>query len=351
MNGDTPVEIFEGVTQILEATIAGRDLSVEVAQALMDQIFEGDVDPVQIAGFLTALRAKGETVEELEGLSRSMLEHAARITAPPGSIDIVGTGGDGKRSVNISTMAALVVAACGVPVCKHGSRAASGSVGAADVLEALGVKIDPDPAVVVRCIEDAGIGFCFAQSFHPAMRFVAPVRRALGVRTVFNFLGPLANPAQPKYLLLGVADGSLMEKMASVLGANGVKRAWVVRSRDGYDELSLSAPSDVVGVTGDGEGSYELTSFVIDPAEHGLSLSDSASLMGGTTAENAEVVLRLAAGEVGPVTDMVALNAAAALTIAGHVLTIDDGLVVARRAIVDGRVQATLNELRVTSHR
>jgi anthranilate phosphoribosyltransferase len=351
MSDQPPVERFEGFTQVLEAAIAGRDLSVGTAQALMDEIFEGSIDPIQIAGLLTALRAKGESVGELEGLSRSMLGHATRIVAPERSIDIVGTGGDGMHSVNISTMAALVVAASGVPVCKHGSRAASGSVGAADVLEALGVKIDPAPEVVVRCIEEAGIGFCFAQSFHPAMKYVAPVRRALGVRTVFNFLGPLANPAQPKYLLLGVADPSLLGKMATALGANGIRRAWVVRSRDGYDELSLSALNDVVEVTGDGEGAFELRSFTLDPEDHGLGSVNPSALEGGDTEENAAAVLRLLDGDAGPIAEVVSLNAAAALVIAGSAESIEEGLESARAALVSGAAKQTLERLVACSNR
>jgi anthranilate phosphoribosyltransferase len=317
----------------------------------MDEIFEGDVEPIQIAGFLTALRAKGETVGELEGLSRSMLEHATRITAPPGAIDIVGTGGDGKSSVNISTMTALVVAAAGVPVAKHGARAASGSVGAADVLEELGVKIDPDPSVVERCIEKVGMGFCFAQSFHPSMKYVAPVRRALGVRTVFNFLGPLANPAQPKFLVLGVADVDLMYKMAEVLGANGVRRAWVVRSQDGYDELSLTAVNDVIDVVGDGAGSFSTNEFTIDPTDVGFGVVEPSDLFGGDVTYNAERARALLAGERGSVRDVVLLNAAAALVVAGRAVDLDQGIAEASSAIDSGRAANVLDELILESNR
>jgi anthranilate phosphoribosyltransferase len=346
-----PVESFGGMTAVLEAAIAGRDLSVEVAQALMDEIFSGDVESIQIAGLLTALRAKGETVGELEGLSRSMLEHATRITAPPGAIDIVGTGGDAKSSVNISTMTALVVAAAGVPVAKHGARAASGSVGAADVLEELGVRIDPDPSVVERCIEKVGIGFCFAQSFHPSMKHVAPVRRALGVRTVFNVLGPLANPAQPKYLVLGVADVNLMYKMAEVLGANGVTRAWVVRSQDGYDELSLTAVNDVIEVVGDGAGSFSTSEFTIDPIDHGFSVIEPSDLFGGNAPYNAERTRALLDGEHGAVRDVVLLNAAAALVVAGRARDLGEGVSDAARAIDSGRATNVLDELILESNR
>jgi anthranilate phosphoribosyltransferase len=338
------------MSAILETVIAGNDLSVDAAQGLMDQIFDGTVDPIQIAGFLTALRAKGESIEEIEGLSRSMLGHATRITAPLGAIDIVGTGGDGMHSVNISTMTSLVVAACGIPVCKHGARASSGSVGAADVLEELGVRIDPGPAIVERCIDEVGIGFCFAQAFHPAMKFVAPVRKALGVRTVFNFLGPLANPAQPHHLLLGVAQASLMEKMAVALGANGIKRAWIVRSQDGFDELSLTAPNDVIEVLGDGEGEFSLSSFEIRPDDYGLVLDDRAALNGGDTAFNAQVVRDLAAGIPGPIADVVAFNAAAALVIAGGALAIDDGLDLASQALRSGAVKDVLDRLIAVSN-
>ena len=340
-----------GVTGALDALVGDRDLTLDEAESVMDLIFGGTLDPVVVAGFLVALRAKGESVDELTGMVRSMVGHATAVPLPYESMDIVGTGGDGLKTINVSTMAALVVAGAGVKVCKHGNRAASSSVGTADVLEELGVAIESTPATVAACVEEAGMGFCFAQTFHPAMRFVGPVRRALGIRTAFNFLGPLSNPSRPDRLLIGTADPSSAERMAEVLGANGVTRAWVVHSDDGFDELSLSAPAAVVEVVGDGRGDYALSTWTLDPASAGFSAVPLEAVRGGDVAENAAVVRSVLAGEPGAARQIVLLNAAAALVVAEVASSIEEGADLAAAAIDDGRAAGVLDRLVTTSRR
>jgi anthranilate phosphoribosyltransferase len=323
----------------------GHSLTTEQSAALMDAIFAGEVSDDQIAALLTSWHDHGETADEITGLAQSMLAHATRVSAPDGSIDIVGTGGDAKNAVNISTMAAFVAAGAGVSVIKHGSRASSSSVGSADVLEALGIKIDCAPVLVERSVQNAGWGFCFAQAFHPAMKAVAPVRKALGFRTVFNVLGPLVNPAQPPYLLLGVAEPSLIEPMATALWRSGVRRAWVVHSRDGFDEFSLSAPSDVCEVLGGSDGAPTLRHFVIDPVTHGFSPIDDDALDGSDAQGNARVLRDVLEGASGPVADTVVFNAAAALVIAGVAQDLDDGVIQARQAIESGAAVSVLDRV------
>jgi len=342
---DHPLARLGGVTGVLDALIEGQDLSVDDAELVMDHVFDGVVDPIVVGGLLVAWRAKGETADELTGMVRSMVAHATPVELSQPAMDIVGTGGDGTHSVNVSTMAALVVAGAGVAVCKHGNRAASSLVGTADVLEALGVGIEAGPEVVARSVETAGIGFCFAPSFHPAMRFVGPVRRTLGVRTAFNLLGPLSNPSRPRHLLIGTADASAAEKMAMVLGANGVDRAWVVHSSDGYDELSISAPSDVVEVVGDSSGAYELSSWTLDPASLGFEPVDPAEVRGGDVAFNAAVVRSVLAGGHGAVRELVSLNAAAALVIVGRASSLEEGLELSGASIDTGSASAALEGL------
>jgi anthranilate phosphoribosyltransferase len=273
----------------------------------MDQVMRGDATPVQLAGFLIALRAKGETVEELAGLAEAMLAHAVRIEVPGPAVDVVGTGGDRHHTVNISTMAALVVAGAGRRVVKHGNRAASSSSGAADVLEALGVRLDHPPARVAELAVEVGITFCFAQVFHPAMRHAGVARRELGVPTVFNFLGPLTNPAQPRASAIGVFDERMAGLVAGVL-ATRPGAALVFRGEDGLDELSTTAPSRVWLVS-DGE----VTEERIDATRLGLPAATLDDLRGGDAAHNASVVRDVLAGKQGPVRDAVLLNAAAAL--------------------------------------
>jgi anthranilate phosphoribosyltransferase len=273
----------------------------------MEQVMVGEATPVQVAGFVVALRAKGESAAELGGLVRTMLEHATRITVPGVTVDTCGTGGDRAHTVNISTMSAIVVAAAGVRVVKHGNRAASSASGSADVLEALGVAVDLQPHAVVECAEQVGIAFCFAPLFHPALRHAAVPRRELGVATVFNFLGPLANPAQPSRQAVGVADARMAAVMAQVLADRG-SSALVFRGDDGLDELTTTTTSRVWWVR-DGA----VTESLFDPSSVGLAPATVEDLRGADAAFNAEVVRRVVAGEKGAVRDAVLLNAAAAL--------------------------------------
>ena len=341
----TDLEALGGTQGVLEALVEGHDLSGDQSKTVLNHVFDGSADPAVVAGLLVAWRAKGETAEEMHGMVEAMLEHCVTVKIDRPTLDIVGTGGDQKHSVNVSTMAALCVAGAGVAVCKHGNRASSSSVGTADVLEELGVTLEVGPEVVARSVEEAGIGFCFAPAFHPAMRHVGPVRRALGIRTVFNLLGPLANPARPERLLVGTADPSATEKMAAVLGASGVERAWVVYANDGFDELSLAATSQVVEVTGDGSGDFELRHWILDPSSLGLVRASEDEVRGGDVATNAEVVRRVLAGEVGAARDLVLLNASAALVIAGAVPGIEEGLVLAAASLDEGAAARALDGL------
>jgi anthranilate phosphoribosyltransferase len=295
---------------LLTLLLHRENLSHGQAAWAMEQVMAGEATPSQVAGFVVALRAKGETPEEVEGLVEVMLRHAAPLAVDGPSVDTCGTGGDRAHTVNISTMAALVVAGAGVTVVKHGNRAASSSTGSADVLEELGVAVDLGPALVAECIRTARVGFCFAPVFHPALRFAGPTRRDLGVPTVFNFLGPLTNPAQPAAQALGVYDPKMAPVMASVLARRGTS-ALVFRGDDGLDELSTATTSRVWLVR-DGH----VHESVLNPVELGIPLSRPEALRGGDRARNAEVVRELLAGQPGPVRDAVLLNAAAALVAA-----------------------------------
>ncbi len=296
----------------------------------------GDATPVQIAGFMVALRMKGESVEELTGFARTARALATPIEVDGALLDTCGTGGDGLATFNISTLAAIVAAASGAKVAKHGNRAASSLCGSADVLEQLGVKIDLAPDGVARCIEQAGIGFLFAPIFHPSFRFAGVPRRELGVRSVFNILGPLCNPAGAKYQALGVADASLAAKMADVLARLGVERAIVFHAGDGMDELSTSSPSLVIEIDG-GRKEYQL-----DPAEVGLKPADPLAVRGGGPEENARIAREVLEGAGGPRRDVVLLNAAAALRAAGRAKDWRDGIGTAAEAIDSGRAADVL---------
>ncbi len=295
--------------EVLTALIAGSDLSSEQTVWAMDEILAGEATPVQIAGFAVALRAKGETIDELEGLVEAMYQHATPLVVTGRALDIVGTGGDRSMSVNISTMAAIVAAGAGAPVVKHGNRSASSKAGSADVLEVLGIRLDLPAPAVARVAEEAGITFCFAAAFHPALRHAASARSQLGVGTTFNFLGPLAHPAKPEAQAIGCADARMAPLMAGVFARRGVD-AWVFRGNDGLDELTTTTTSEVWGVS-DGE----VEQFTLDPHEFGLGGGTSEDLRGGDAAHNAEVVRRLVAGEPGPVRNAVVLNAGAALAV------------------------------------
>ena len=301
------------------------------AASAFETIMRGDATPVQIAGFVVALRMKGETVDELTGFAKTVRQIATPIDVEGDLLDTCGTGGDGLATFNISTLAAIVAAACGARVAKHGNRAASSMCGSADVLEQLGVKIDLPPEGVARCIEEVGIGFLFAPIFHPSFRFAATTRRELSVRTVFNVLGPLCNPAGAKYQALGVADGALAGKMADVLMRLGVERAIVFHATDGMDELSVASPSLVIEIDGR-RREYEL-----DPTELGIKKAPADAMRGGGAEQNARIAREVLSGAKGPRRDVVLLNASAALRAAGLARDWKDGIGAAADAIDSGR--------------
>ncbi len=310
---------------LLTRLIAGTDLTAEQTRWAMGRVMAGEASPVQLAGFLVALRAKGETVDELTGLAEEMLAHAHRISVPGRCVDVVGTGGDLMHTVNISTMAALVVAGAGVRVVKHGNRASSSSTGTADVLEALGLRLDHAPARVAELAEEVGITFCFAPVFHPSMRHAGPVRRELGTPTAFNFLGPLTNPAQPAAAAIGAPDARMASLMAGVLAARGTS-ALVFRGHQGLDELAATGPAQVWWVSGGDVAEHSIDAV----ADLGRAPVTVEELRGGDAATNADVVRRVLAGEAGPVRETVLLNAAAALVADGSLPGTDDGDLVAR---------------------
>ncbi|MGC3994403.1 MAG: anthranilate phosphoribosyltransferase [Propionicimonas sp.] len=291
---------------VLSDLVRGNDLDPQAAGWAMDQVLAGDATPVQVAGFAIALRAKGETVEELTGLANAMLERATPIQLPSEAVDVVGSGGDQAFTVNVSTMAAIVAAACGVPVVKHGNRAASSACGTADCLEALGVAIDVPPAAQAKVLADAGIVFLFAAMYHPSLRFAATARKELGVPTTFNFLGPMANPARPAAQAVGVADARMAPLVAGVIAGRG-QRGLVFHGGDGLDELTTTTTSDVWLIR-DGE----VVQTRLDPTELGVTPVRREDLVGGDPAHNAQVVRDVLGGAPGAVRDIVALNAAAA---------------------------------------
>jgi anthranilate phosphoribosyltransferase len=328
--------------EVLSALVARQDLTAEQAAWAMGEILAGEATPVQIAGFAVALRAKGETIEEMTGLVEAMYARATPISVAGRLLDVVGTGGDRSMSVNISTMAAIVAAGAGARVVKHGNRSASSKSGSADVLEALGIRLDLPADRVAALANEAGITFCFAAAFHPAMRHAAVPRRELGVGTTFNFLGPLANPVRPAAQAVGCADRRMAPVMAGVFAARGVD-AWVFRGDDGLDELTTTTTSSVWTVHGG-----TVTEVTIDPAAHGLPVASAEELRGGDTARNAEVVRRTLDGEQGPVRDAVLLNAAAALAVYdGPDAPVEDalaaGLAKAAEAVDSGAARATLD--------
>ncbi len=292
--------------ELLTSLIAGVDLTPQAASWAMGQILSGEATSVQIAGFAVALRAKGESVEEISGLAEAMLTHATPIALDPEAVDVVGSGGDRANTVNISTMAAIVAAATGIPVVKHGNRAASSACGTADCLEALGVMIDVAPAQQAGVLADAGIVFLFAPIYHPSLRYAATARRELGVQTTFNFLGPLANPARPVAQAVGVADARMAPLVAGVFAARG-SRGLVFHGEDGLDELTTTTTSDV-WLIADGR----VVRTVLDPLALGLPRASRADLTGGDPARNAAIVGEVLSGGTGPVRDVVILNAAAA---------------------------------------
>jgi len=325
------------VIEAIARLVKRQDLSEDEAAAAFEIIIRGDATPSQIAGFLIALRMKGETAEEIAGFARTARAMATPIEVEGALLDTCGTGGDGLATFNISTLSAIVAAACGARVAKHGNRAASSLCGSADVLEQLGVKIDLSPEGVARCIDEAGIGFMFAPVFHPSFRFAGATRRELGLRTVFNVLGPLCNPAGAKYQALGVADAAVASMMADVLVRLGVERAIVFHAADGMDELSVASPSFVIEVDGQRK-EYEL-----DPAELGLARAPVESMRGGGPEENARLAREVLGGATGPRRDVVLLNSAAALRASGLARDWKEGIGLAAEAIDSERAGEVLD--------
>jgi anthranilate phosphoribosyltransferase len=328
--------------EVLSRLTAGHDLTAAEASWAMGEVLSGEATPVQIAGFAVGLRTKGESVAELSGLVDTMYAHARTLDLPGRWLDVVGTGGDRSMSVNISTMAALVAAGAGARVAKHGNRSASSQAGAADVLEALGVRLDLTPDQVARVGAEAGITFCFAPAFHPALRHAAVPRRELAIATVFNFLGPLANPARPAAQAIGCADSRMAPLMAGVFAERGVG-AWVFRGDDGLDELTTTTTSQVWAVA-DGQ----VTHLEVDPRRFGLPTATAADLRGGDVQANAQVVREVVAGARGPVRDAVVLNAGAALAVyadeGGHPLdALAAGITRAQQSLDSGAAAAALD--------
>ena len=327
---------------LLTELLGGRDLTAEQSRAAMHTILSGRATAAQLIGFVVALRAKGETADEMSGMLDAVLAHAELVeldeVTRAAAVDIVGTGGDRSHSINVSTMAALVVAGAGVPVCKHGARGASSQCGTADVLEALGVVIELTPATVRRCVEEAGFGFCFAPRFHPAFRFAAPSRKEIGIPTVFNLLGPIANPGQVRRHLIGVADADFAGRMLASVRTHGSTDAWVVHG-GGLDELTTTGPSTVLALRHDGSAE----TFTVDPVALGLAPATLDQLVGGPPAHNADVVRAVLGGEHGAHRDIVVLNAAAGLIVAGVAPDLATGLEQAMASIDDGQAAAVLD--------
>jgi anthranilate phosphoribosyltransferase len=334
---------------VLGRLSSGQDLSAAEAGAALADVFDGNATPSQLAAFIFGLRCKGETVEEMTGLVQAMLAAAELVPLPPATaarvVDTCGTGGDRSGTINVSTIAAFVVAGAGVPVCKHGNRAISSKAGSADLLEALGVVINLGPEQVATCIREAGIGFCFAPRFHPSMRYAGPTRKELGVPTVFNFLGPLANPARTRRQVVGVSDPSMVDKMVGVLTANGATHTMVVYGHDGLDELTTTDISTVVSSSVDEAGKHHQSTYHVDPVALGLPRVAPAELRGGDAAANAEWARRVLGGEKGPRRDIVLLNAAAGLMVAGEAVDLPAGLELAASVLDDGRAAGRLARL------
>ncbi|MGZ6694492.1 MAG: anthranilate phosphoribosyltransferase [Solirubrobacteraceae bacterium] len=324
------------LTRAIDMLASGQDLSQEQAAAVLAEIMAGNASEAQIAAVLIALRTKGETVDELAGLAATMRALATPVPIDRDDlVDTAGTGG-GRSTFNVSTTAALVAAGAGCALAKHGNRSATGLSGSADVLEAMGARIDLAPAAVAQCIARAGFGFMFAPAHHQATRFVVPVRKQLAVRTIFNFLGPLTNPAGARRQLIGVSDPAYVERMAGALARLGVDRALVVSGADGLDEMSTSAPTHVVEVHGDAIERYDVTA-----ADVGLDEADPRTVAGGTPAQNAAIAEAVLTGEAGPRADLVLINAGAAIYAGGRAGTLAEGVDAAREAIASGAAQRT----------
>jgi len=339
------MNIDDDFSGLLKRLVEGRSLSAETSLRAFAAIMAGEVSETRMSSFLTALALREPTIDEIAGAARAMRAAMRTIAAPPNAIDLCGTGGDGHGTLNISTAAAFVVAACGVPVAKHGNRNMSSKSGAADVLEALGVRIDLSPQQASACLQKTGLCFLFAPSYHPAMKHVAPVRKELGFRTVFNLLGPLSNPGGVRRQLLGVFAERWAEPLAGVLLELGSERAWVVHGRDGMDELTITGPSLVIAIEDGTTRRFEL-----EPESLGLKRAPLDSVKGGDAAYNARELELLLEGHGNQAYgDIVILNSAAALSISGIVPGMEEGVGLAKEALVAGRARAKLEQLRATT--
>jgi len=329
----------EDFSVLLRRMASGETLSAEQSERAFAAIMTGEVSEVRIASLVTAMAVRKPTIDELVGAVRAMRGQMKSIEASPYAVDLCGTGGDGIGTLNISTACAFVVAACGVPVAKHGNRNMSSKSGTADCLEALGVRIDLSPAEASRCLRETGLCFLFAQAYHPAIKYVAPVRRELGFRTIFNLIGPLSNPARVRRQLVGVYDKDWTEPLAEVLARLGAERAWVVHG-DGLDEIAISGPTRVATLV-DGKVSVR----DIGPEDAGLSWSPLSAIAGGSAPQNAAALLRLLEGETGAYRDIVLINSAAALIVAGKTTNLKDGVALANAAIARGAAKKKLEDL------
>ena len=334
------------IKEAIAKLVSGSNITSEEAAAAMTEIMGGEATGAQIGAFLSAMRMKGETAEEIIGCARVMREKAERVTLSNEAIDIVGTGGDGANTFNISTTAAFVVAAAGMPVAKHGGRSVSSRCGAADVLESLGINITLTKEQAAACFAEAGLCFMFAPAYHLSMKHAAGPRRELGLRTVFNLLGPLANPAGAQYELLGVCEEKFVEPLARALMTLGVKSAMAVHSHDNLDEISISAPTTVCEVRGG-----RLTGYILHPEQFGIAPTRHEDIEGGDAALNAQILLSILKGQKGPKRDIVALNSAAALYIAGRAPTIKTGIALACQAIDSGAALQKLELYKAASNR
>jgi anthranilate phosphoribosyltransferase len=332
--------VSEHVRAALASIVDGRSLTMDEARLAMGAVMDGDATPAQLAAMLMGLRMRGETVEELAGFASAMRERVVRVEAPDGAIDVVGTGGDGSGTFNISTASALVVASTGVPVAKHGNRAITSKSGSADVLEALGIRIDHDADSAAAALRSSGFAFMFAPNFHPAMRHAGPTRKEIGIRTSFNLIGPLTNPAGARRALIGVGDPAAAGRIAEVAALLGTDRTLVVHGA-GVDELPLDGSGVLLDVT---DGRVELRT--VDPSALGLGEASTSALAGGTAAENADIVESIFAGDSGPRRDVVLLNSGAALVAAGVAADLAEGVESARAALDAGRPAALLEVLR-----
>lgn len=327
--------------QVLEKLLDKESLSRDESYNVMEKIMSGGFDDVQVGAFLVALRAKGEAVDEVAGFADAMRKKMTSIQIEDGAIDMCGTGGDMKNTFNISTAASFLVAGAGVKVAKHGNRAASSRSGSADVLTALGVDISMSPEKVALCVEEIGIGFLFAPILHPAMKYAVPARKSLAIRTVFNILGPLCNPAKVKRQVLGVFASELTSKMANILKALGSEEVMVIYGNDGLDELTITTTSSVSHLTQDGN----ISQMEINPQDYGFPLGSIDDLRGGSPDENAQIIEKILKGEKGPRRDVVVLNAAAGIMVGGKATTMEEGIQLAKEAIDSGKALNVLQQL------